>query len=614
MNLMQPPSSLTTAIFNGLAARANQILRNLLLLVALPTICASFVSAQSAPDVAVESAKKPAEPPTHSALTAQLFQQLLIAEMQVISNEPGPGFQLILDAARRTANEVLFERAIEIALSEGSGEFAVQAVRAWKLTLPKSRKANQQHLLILGLLDRVTDMGELLRLEITSAPADQRAQTVLSTPSYFGRVKDAAAAQKVIEESLTPWTLKPDTAGPSWAVIASVRANSGKMDSAVEAIQSGFKSDPKSIHVANVAAAMARATARVDPLVIEFLSGSPNAEVHTSFTRALISGQRYAQAQNQALRLTQAHPDASAGWLILSALQQQNGELDNTDASARKYLALVEPSEGRTTTVATEKANLAGQHQAYLTLAQVAEKRKDFVAAQSWLAKIGDSSDLASVTLRRASILAQQGKLNEARELIRSQPVRDKADERSKLMAEVSLLREAKVFDEAYSMLQSVAKQFGIDADLHFELAMVAEKREDLAAMETHLRAVIDAKPTDASAYNALGYAFADRNIRLSEGKALIKQAIKLSPDDAYIKDSLGWVEFRMGRFDIALGILQAAFAEKRDAEIAAHLGEVLWQLGRKDEARITWQQGKLLNRDNESLLQTLKRFGVVLP
>jgi Flp pilus assembly protein TadD len=143
------------------------------------------------------------------------------------------------------------------------------------------------------------------------------------------------------------------------------------------------------------------------------------------------------------------------------------------------------------------------------------------------------------------------------------------------------------------------------------ELSLVAEKLQRHEEMETVLRELMRIRPQDPHAYNALGYSLADRGIRLEEARQWIERALELAPNDPYIQDSLGWLEFRVGRTEEALRILQAAYQRRPDAEIAAHLGEVLWALQRRDEARAIWREGLLLKSDNETLNDTLRRLGV---
>jgi Tfp pilus assembly protein PilF len=170
-------------------------------------------------------------------------------------------------------------------------------------------------------------------------------------------------------------------------------------------------------------------------------------------------------------------------------------------------------------------------------------------------------------------------------------------------------LRDNKRVEEAYTLLKQALNEQPQNTDLMSEMAMVNEKLKRFDEMESVLRELMKRKPEDAHAFNALGYSLADRNIRLDEARQLITQALKLAPDDAYIQDSLGWVAYRQGQYAEALKVLQAAFKARPDAEIAAHLGEVLWVMGQRQEAGSVWREGLLIKADNDTLVETLKRF-----
>jgi hypothetical protein len=135
------------------------------------------------------------------------------------------------------------------------------------------------------------------------------------------------------------------------------------------------------------------------------------------------------------------------------------------------------------------------------------------------------------------------------------------------------------------------------------------EQGPDLAVMEALLRQVIAQNPSYYNAYNALGFTLADRNMRLPEAKQLIIKALTFAPNDPFITDSLGWVEFRLGNLGAALSYLQKAYKDRADAEIAAHLGEVLWMMKREDEAIKVWREGLNLAPSNETLQETLQRL-----
>jgi Flp pilus assembly protein TadD len=205
--------------------------------------------------------------------------------------------------------------------------------------------------------------------------------------------------------------------------------------------------------------------------------------------------------------------------------------------------------------------------------------------------------------------LARQGKLEEGRALIRAVPESEADDAKAKISAEVQLLRDNKQFQLVYNVLQDAVRRNPGDVDLSYDLAMAAEKIDKIGEMEILLRKLIADKPDYHNAYNALGYSLADRKLRLPEAKALIQKALEFAPDDPFIQDSLGWVEYRSGNLALAAQILQTAYQRRQDAEIAAHLGEVLWGMGQTTEARAVWNSGLKQNPENETLLATIKRL-----
>ena len=246
-------------------------------------------------------------------------------------------------------------------------------------------------------------------------------------------------------------------------------------------------------------------------------------------------------------------------------------------------------------------------------LAQAAEQRGDFAAAEGWLGKIDDPKRALEVQTRRATLLARQGRVADAREAVRRAPEREPGDARAKLVAEATVLREVKRWSDAFEVLGQAARRFPDDPDLLYEQAMVAEKMDRLDEMEGLLRRVIGMKPDNAHAHNALGYSLADRSRRLPEARQLIQRALELSPGDPFITDSLGWVEYRMGNLNEALRLLRQAYAARPDVEIGAHLGEVLWAAGQRDEARRIWAESKGRDAANDVLRETLARLKVDL-
>ena len=220
---------------------------------------------------------------------------------------------------------------------------------------------------------------------------------------------------------------------------------------------------------------------------------------------------------------------------------------------------------------------------------------------------------MSRVQVQRANVLARKGQMAEARRLIASVPAQTEEEKRARLFSEIHLLREFNQHTAAYQLLADAVKAQPEDNDLAYELAMTAEKLERLDEMEKLLKAIIARQPDYHHAYNALGYSLADRNLRLDEALTLIQKALSFAPDDPFITDSLGWVEFRRGNVQQALKILQKAYRARPDPEIAAHLGEVHWVLNQKEQALQVWREGLALNPDNTSLRDTLRRLGAPL-
>jgi tetratricopeptide (TPR) repeat protein len=557
-----------------------------------------------------QTASTPAPTAQSSALDAALFYQLLLGELNATGEDPGAAFSLILDAARKTTDPRLYQRAVDLALKARSGDSALQAARAWRQALPLSREANRYVLQILIGMNRLAETAEPLKREITNAEAKERAIAIASIPRLFARASDKKSAAQVVEQALAEYLITPALGVAAWTTIGRMRMEAGDGSSALEAARKAQALDANAEGPVLLALAlMAAKQTAAEALVKKYLDGKPQAEVRLEYARSLIEARRYPDAASQLDTLTSERPEIAEAWLMRGALALDDNRLELAETAFKRYLALVPARNSRS----AASAESQGLVQAYLALAQIAEKRNDMPQAESWLARIDSPEELLNAQLRRAGILARQGKLDEARKLIRSQPEKTAADARQKLNAEVQLLREAKQYRAAYDLLSESLKRFAADADLSYDLAMMAEKLGRFDEMERLLRAVIASKPEYQHAYNALGYSLAERSIRLPEARQLVQKALELAPNDPYITDSLGWIEFKSGNLAEAQRILQAAYKNRPDPEIAAHLGEVLWVMGRREQALAIWREGMVLSADNETLLETLKRLRVKL-
>jgi tetratricopeptide (TPR) repeat protein len=177
------------------------------------------------------------------------------------------------------------------------------------------------------------------------------------------------------------------------------------------------------------------------------------------------------------------------------------------------------------------------------------------------------------------------------------------------IQAEAQMLAKSKRTQEAFDLLAKTVNNMPNTPELVYDYALVAERIGNFEVMEKELRRVIEVKPDFAAAYNALGYSFADRNIKLDEALLLIKKALEFSPNDHYMLDSLGWVYYKKGDLDQAATYLKQAFDIHPDPEIAAHLGEVLWQKGQREQAKKIWSDALRADPENEVLQNTHRKF-----
>jgi tetratricopeptide (TPR) repeat protein len=582
-------------------------------------------AAQTAPEA--EGTARAAEPPLNSAMDDRLFYQLLIGEMALTMGDAGTAYEWLLDAARRTRDEGLFRRSVDVALQARAGDQALAAARAWRLARPESLDALRIQLQILMALGRTADVTEPLRSLLQQTPASERPGLIATLPRFLQRAPDSEKVAALLEDVLKPYRNVPDTRVPARLAQGRAWLEARQPERALALAREAQALEPSAIGPALLALELMRERPEAEAMVQAYLAGSaPEPALRMAYVRTLTGSQRYAEALTQLDTAVKADPDTAGPYLMLGALHL---ELKHPREAETALLRFVELTQRGTPPAAAAPATPPGiddddddgpsarsdrgLSQAWLMLAQAAEQRGDFKASEGWLARIEDPQRALEVQSRRATLLARQGRVPQARELIRGVPERNAEDGRAKLMAEASVLREVKRWKEASEVLGQAAQRFPGDTDILYEQAMMAEKLNQLDEMERLLRQVIAAKPDNAHAYNALGYSLADRRQRLPEARELIQRALALSPGDPFITDSLGWVEFRLGNLPEALRLLRQAYAARPDTEIGAHLGEVLWALGQRDEARRVWRESKGRDAANEVLRETLARLRVDL-
>ena len=517
--------------------------------------------------IAQTSPKTPELPLANSGMNGEMLYEILVGELNIQQGQPLVGFSLLLDAARKSNDSPLFARAVEIALKERSGDGALMAARSWSQALPKDRLANLNLLQILIALNKTNETLDPLKKEITFSPVSERNAAIRLVPRYYARVTDSKAAVEVVQKALDSYTSNAETASAAWSAIGRMQMLNANLSGALQSVQKSMATNVKADISAPFLALelLGRGVKDAEAFVTQALVTQDKPDFPMAYVRVLIEAKRFQLAAEQALSVTQRFPTHAEAWLLLGSLQFEQGLDKQADASLQTYIGMANKVPNENT-------------------------QRGIIQAQS----------------RRASILAKQGKLKEARLLITQLPAKTEEDMRSRLMAELQLLRDYRQWQAAFDLL---AQHAGDDLDLLYEQAMMAEKLNRVEEMEKLLRTVISKDSSHFNAYNALGFSLADRNVRLKEAKELIVKALTLAPGDPFITDSLGWVEFRLGNTSQALALLEKAFKDRADAEIAAHLGEVLWQLKRESDAIAIWRQGLEISPTNETLQQTLQRF-----
>lgn len=579
-------------------------------------VCAA-ASAQQATDppppapAAQEAAPAP-EPSIPSALDGPMFYQLLLGEMEAQAGRKDNAFQVILDGAQRLRDETLFQRAIELAVESRQGERALAAAKAWRAALPGSTEAMRTQVQLLVALEKAGELAEPLRSLIQAMPVKERAAVISGVPRFVTSLPDKARALAAVEQALTPFIASPDTRTAALTAIGRLALGAQKTEQALSLARRALADDPGAPGPVLLALELMSSQPTAEVLVQGFLARpDAPAAMRLAYARALDDRQRLGDAAEQLQLAVEQQPDFAAAWMTLAAYRVELRESDAAIAAVTRYLAL-RPAPAKADS-ATEEDDEEGRQLAYSLMAQAHEQKREDKLAEQWLDRIAPERVDLPILSRRASLLARQGRLTEARALLRAAPAKGDPDARVRLMAEAQLLRDQRQAQTAYDLLLDAVRQTPDDTVLLYELAMTAERLMRFDDMEALLRRVMTLKPDDHHALNALGYSLADRNLRLDEARKLLNKAAEMAPTDPFIIDSLGWVAFRLGQTDEALRLLRQSMRARPHVEVAAHLGEVLWSIGQQDEALRVWRDGLAREADNEVLRETLRRLRVTL-
>jgi len=535
-------------------------------------------------------------------LTQNLLYDILRAEISFQRGQWQTAYLTLLSDAQQTLDPRLAKRAAEIALAARRPAEALSAVRLWSELAPHSDEALQNYLGLVMLSDNISEIQPLLAQRLAQASPQAVGPLILQIQRLLSRARDKTAAFNILQDLISPYATLMEShlalAQGAFANRDSVRAR----DEATQALRLKPDSELAILTLAQVTPD----TIAAMKLVSDFLSTHPNArEVRIAYARGLVEQKQYEPARKQFIQLLKDNNDDMTTLFALGILDVQTSHLAEAETNLKRYLQVLtaQPEDERDPT------------QALLLLSQIAEERNDVPGALKWLEQVEPGDAYINVQIRRGQLLAKRGDINGARKVLEQAQAEagNDRDQQQLIQGEAQILRDADRNQEAATILEDGIKRFPDNIDLLYDYAMVADKINSYDTMEAALRKIIDVAPDNPHAYNALGYSLADRNVRLPEALSLIQKAVKLTPEDPFITDSLGWAQFRLGNLEEAEKQLRRAYGLRPDPEIGVHLGEVLWVSGKQAEAKQLWRDAQQKDPQNDVLKNTLNRLNVKL-
>ena len=539
------------------------------------------------PTIASETQRP--EPPKQE-LSPQLLYQILLAEIAMQRGDTQLAVRAYLDLMQKTQDYRIAERTAQLALNARMADEALLAAERWLVLEPASIGARQTMAGILVTKGRLTEARPHLE-KILAAEEVNRGNGFLHLNNLLARHSNKAATLGLVQELARGYPQLPE----AHFAVARAAWSAGEKELAVKASTDVLALRPDWEGAALFKAQVLQSIAgpQAANYYITYLREYPQArEMRLSYARLLVQEKQFGPAREEFKRLIADFPNNPEVPLAIGLISMQLQEYD----AAETYL------------VQALAAGVKDEDAVRYYLGQLNEERKRWIDAKRWYEAVGGSQAFAA-QLRIAGLLARQGDLPAARTHLQKMTVTTNQQRAQVAAAESSLLRDAKQLKEAFEVLNKALEKLPNHPELLYDHAMAAEKIDRIDVMEVSLKKLIQVKPDHAHAYNALGYTLADRTTRYEEAKQYLDQALKLAPEDPFILDSMGWLQYRMKDYSQAIITLRQALSVRADPEIAAHLGEVLWAAGQKDEAQKVWDGALKDNPGHEALTGTVHKF-----
>lgn len=554
--------------------------------------CANNPSAPAASQEILEPDMAAAQEASPADRRADLMYQLLVGEVAGQRSQLPLSVAAYQRAAQMSDDPAVAQRAARIALFAQDFTAARQAAERWRELEPD----NPEVLQLLAILriqqgeaeQALDDLDAVVQSQADPQTGFQQAGVIL------GRELAPDEAVRIMQMLVARHDDNPD----AHYALARLALATDHNAVAREALERVLQLDPERHNARAIYAGVLFELGEIDAAIVAMekaLQAMPEQhELRLNYARLLVQAERVAKAREQFRVLVEDKPDDASLVYTNALLAIQLEEVDE----ARKLLEhLLELGEY------TDEANFY--------LARLAEEEGEYNRARAYYEQvIGDELGL-DAAIRIADLYYMEGKKGKARELLNALFVRYRDNDSQVRLHLVSAewLRQEGRFGDAMAVYDEALEALPGNVDLLYARALTAEKAGRPEILERDLRAVLEADPDNPNALNALGYTLADQGERLQEAREYIERALSLMPDDPAVLDSMGWVLYRLGEPEKALPYLQRAFERLVDPEIAAHLGEVLWQLGRRGEARELWQGVLETYPEAEVLQETMQRL-----
>ncbi len=531
------------------------------------------------------------EDPRYVTQPGQVVFQVLLAEIALQRGDLDLASKAYADLAVRTRDPKVLERTVAVAGFARRFDLALEAARLLVEIEPESKQAQQLLASVMVISNQLEDLAPNL-IRMLEMEKDSLPQNLLGLNRMMARNPNRLAVFQLVEKVCRPFFGMPE----AHYAVAVAAGSAGQNERALAETRRALDLRPDwELAVLLQAQLLARrSAAEAISFLQEVIERNPRVgDARMLLARLLVSDKRYAEAREQFGLLLKVFPDNPDVVFPVAILALQQNDKALAETQFKHFLTLP----------------VADKNFANYYLGQIAEEGKRFDEALDYYTRVTSGEQYLPAQFRRARLLVEQGKPDSARSVLRAAKGATPEERIQLAIAEAALLRDARQPQAAFDLLEPLLASEPDQTELLYESALLAEKIGRLDVLEKRLRRLIELRPDSAQAYNALGYSLADRNLRLPEARELIEKALKLSPDDYFILDSMGWVLFRQGDLPGALSHLERAFAQREDPEVAAHIAEVLWALGRQEDARRLLREARQKFPGNEVLLEASKKF-----